>query len=131
MSNTVEKLMQNNRVVHTIEHDGEEYDFLCHKWSLSMAIEAFGAGAFTIVNDEDRTRVEIDAKAVGERNDLVEKVLRVVMIDPRLGDEDDAGKSVVSMRTLNDTAWPLYQKVMGQEQTDAANFPESPEDRKE
>jgi len=122
----IQKIFERNRRVHEI--DGIE--FLCHKWSASLALEAFGAAAFGLVNDGDKTKVEVDAKALGDRQQMVEKVLRVAMIDPELG-EDNASKGTVSMRTLGDLAFTLYEMVLGSTVEDAANFPESSEAVKE
>jgi len=122
----IQKIFERNRRVHEI--DGIE--FLCHKWSASLALEAFGAAAFGLVNDGDKTKVEVDAKALGDRQQMVEKVLRVAMIDPELG-EDNASKGTVSMRTLGDLAFALYEMVLGSTVEDAANFPESSEAVKE
>jgi len=122
MSDTIHKIFERNRRVHDI--DGIE--FVCHRWSASLAIEAFGANAFSLVGDGgNKTRVEVDAAQLGDRQQVVERVLRVAMIDPVIGDADDEGRGVVTMRTLGDLAYTLYEQILGSTVEEAANFPES------
>lgn len=123
--NTVERLFEKNRQV--IELDGME--FLCHRWSFALAVEAFGAAALGLVNDGDGEKV--DTKDAGQRAEMVRKALSVAMIEPRLGENDDLSKGVVTMRTLGDYAYKLFGRLVDGDMEKAGNFRESSEGRRE
>lgn len=120
--NTTEQLMQKNRVTHKV--DG--LDFVCHRWGFAIAVEAYGLNALGLVKDGDSQVVASD----GDRREMVRKALSVAMIDPALGDKDDATKNIVTMRTLGDVAFKLFSAIVGEDQEQAEGFPESSEGQK-
>jgi hypothetical protein len=120
--NTTEKLMQRNRVTHTVD----EVDFVCHRWCFALAVEAYGLNALGLVKDGESQAVA----TAEDRREMVRKALSVAMISPSLGDKDDAGRDIVTMRTLGDTAFKLFSALMGEDQEQAEGFPESSEGQK-
>jgi len=121
---SVTQILDRNNVVHTVD----EIDFLCRRWGMSMALQAFGPGAFAIVDDG---KVEFQAESLGNRAETCEKVLRAVMISPALGDQTDEENDVVSFQDLGDLAFALFAEVTGEVQADAAGFPESSAEKTE
>jgi len=120
--NTTERLMENNRQTVTI--DG--LDFVCHRWCFSLAVEAFGLNALGLVNDGDSKVIA----SSDDRREMVRKALSVAMIAPSLGERDDPTKDAVSMRTLGDTAFKLFSRLVGPDQEQAEGFQESSEGQK-
>jgi len=121
MNAAVEQILERNRVTHEVEG----IEFLCHRWNTQLAIEAFGAGAFALVQDGETSQVKVKAEAVGDQRQMIEKVLGVVMISPALGDEDDPENDVLCMRSLGDLSYNLFEKVIGGDADKAAGFLES------
>lgn len=125
MSN-VEAILRRNHLV--IDLDGIEYR--CHKMTAQVALEALGPGALMVVAGQDGTEtVQIDNAKVGSGADLMKKVLRVAMISPRCGDQDDPGADMITWLSLGDHGPRLYNAIMAGESERAANFPESSGDQ--
>lgn len=128
MGDTVSKLIERNIAVHVL--DGMA--FKCHRVNAGLCIEAFGVGCLAVVGDGTERRVELDAKHVnkqlgGDGQAAMQKLLKVAMISPKLGDADDEKNDTVTWRTLGDYGPRLFQAVMGQTNEAAQGFPESSE----
>lgn len=121
---TLDQLMERNRV--TITVDG--MDFLCHRPSAVLAIEAFGSGCLMVVNEgTPEQSVAFDPDKVGDQYEVMQKYLAVAMISPRLGKTDNVDDDTVSWRLMGDSGPRLYNELMNTTQEEVAAFPESSE----
>ena len=125
----VAELKKRNHATHTL--DG--VDYVCHKWSMLLAFEAFGVAAFNVVDNDDGTQTFKMRDDVLDRfqslTELATKALPVVMISPKLGDVDDEKADTVTARTMGDHVARLFSEVTNQTVEDAAGFPESSKDQ--
>ncbi|RLA17025.1 MAG: hypothetical protein DRQ62_15400 [Gammaproteobacteria bacterium] len=121
---TLDQLMERNRVTVTV--DG--MDFLCHRPSAVLAIEAFGAGCLMVVNEgTPEQSVAFDPDKVGDQYEVMRKYLTAAMISPRLGKADNFEDDTISWRSLGDIGPGLYNELMNTTQADVTAFPESSE----
>ncbi len=125
---TLAQIKARNQVTLTV--DG--IPFVCRKPSAVLALEAFGAGCLMIVNEgTPDQRIDLDASQAGDSYEQMQKYLKVAMITPSLGDEDDEDAETVTWRTLGDLGPEIFNQLMGSTNDEVAAFVESSEVQKE
>ena len=114
-----------NTITETI--NGREY--LLYRASAQLLLAAAGKRALALVDAGGKQTLTVkQGEEAEELNDSVEwirDVLKVAMIRPRLVEEYTGEADAVTFLELGDAVWSLYQLVLGEEDAEAANFPES------
>lgn len=117
----------NIRISSRVSVTVEGCDFLCYRWTAGMALQALGPGALNI--DGGDIQVKLSADDIVARYETIKKALGVLMISPRLVEEDTDDPDAVTWQDLlaADVAAPLFAGIVRESQERAANFPEPSE----
>lgn len=126
--NAVKQMIERNVVVHEVEGIA----FECDRWTFQKSLETFGPGAFDLVKTDDGNQVmKLNPKKLKDNEATRDKVLVAVMRNPAIGDKDDEAGGVITLRTMGDLKWGLFNAIVGRDVEKAGNFPESSEDQAE
>jgi hypothetical protein len=113
-------IRQDSRIAVTVEG----HDFLVYRWCAGIALEALGQNALGVVNDQ--VELKAGGETLAERYAVIEKALKVLMISPRLVDNDTDDPDEVTWRDLQaagDLGAKLFGEVTRRSAERAANFP--------
>lgn len=131
--NTVEALRQKNTERHMIE--GRSY--LCRRYTSLVAVQVFGVAAFAQVQAMEaaaKKKELTDDEALAawkSRREMKEKVLRGVMVEPRIVDIDQGLDNEVTFDLMDDDVDALFNMVMGVTAEKTEGFTEPSEDSTE
>jgi hypothetical protein len=106
-----------------VEVDGQTYHV--YNKSTQLILDAVGLDALALGDIDEESPSDSD---IIRGYDHIKKVLKVAMIDPRLGDE--MGEGVVTWYELGDSARKLFDKIMDSDDA-PSNFTESSEGQAE
>ncbi|HUS82338.1 MAG TPA: hypothetical protein VM013_03660 [Dehalococcoidia bacterium] len=117
---SVESILAKNRRKLTI--DGHE--FIVRHMTAGMTVEALGPGAIEVVDMAGDRVVRLKDDDLFRGWDVMRKILKVAMVDPKLGEVSDEKAGTISWEDLGELGPKLHAAVTRDEVQDVADFPQ-------